>query len=287
MNRKRALILMSDFGLREGFVASMKGVAYAVNTELKIYDLTHLIPPFDIWEGAYTLASAMKYWPAESVFVAVVDPGVGTERKSVVLKTQTGHFVVTPDNGTLTFVVEKYGVASLREIDESRNRLPGSQDFHTFHGRDVYVYTGARLAAGVISFEQVGPVLEPTVVQLPSQKPVRIRSNEILGQIVKIEQPFGNISTNIPNSLFEELEVDRTINQAVTVEILHEKQVVFCEDLPCVLSFGYVAAGRPLLYADSQQMMGLAINGGNFAERYQIQSGADWLIKLTKIEKSK
>ena len=136
-NTKKILVLMSDFGLSERFVASMKGVVVSVDENIKIYDLTHSIEPYNIWEASQTLAGTIKFWPEGTVFVSVVDPGVGTDRKSVVLKTNSGHFIVTPDNGTLTFVVDQYGIAGLRKIDESINRLPGSEDSHTFHGRDV------------------------------------------------------------------------------------------------------------------------------------------------------
>ncbi len=110
----------------------------------------------EYFEGAYRLTQAEQFWPRGTVFVAVVDPGVGTERLSVVLKTRTGHYFVGPDNGLLSLVAERDGIEGLRQIDERVNRRPGSDESHTFHGRDVFAFTGARLAAGVIDFEQVG-----------------------------------------------------------------------------------------------------------------------------------
>ncbi len=145
---RRALVLSSDFGTTERFVASMKGVALRVDANLQIHDLTHHIQPFNVWQASYMLAGTIDYWPKGTVFVSVVDPGVGTDRRSVVAKTGTGHYVVTPDNGSLTLVADKQGVVEVRQIDETINRRPGSEDSHTFHGRDVYAYTGARLAAG-------------------------------------------------------------------------------------------------------------------------------------------
>jgi S-adenosylmethionine hydrolase len=150
------LVLQSDFGMKDGAVAAMKGVAVAVSADLVIHDLTHEIPAYNIWEAALRLDQVVEYWPRGTVFVSVVDPGVGTNRRSVVLKTETGHFFVTPDNGTLTFVAEKLGVDAVREIDEAVNRRKNTEMSYTFHGRDVYAYTGARLAAGVIRFEEVG-----------------------------------------------------------------------------------------------------------------------------------
>jgi S-adenosylmethionine hydrolase len=146
----------------------MKGVAVSVDPTLFIYDITHEIPAYNIWEAALRLDQAAGYWPSGTVFVSVVDPGVGSERRSVVLKTLSGHYFVSPDNGTLTFVAESLGVAQVREIDEATNRLRNSGESYTFHGRDVYAYTGARLAAGLISFEQVGQDRGQELVRIPS-----------------------------------------------------------------------------------------------------------------------
>src|SRR3954463_3621034 len=152
-SQNKIVVFQSDFGLKDGAVSAMKGVASGVSPDLKLYDLTHEIPAYNIWEAAYRLQQTVPYWPAGTVFVSVVDPGVGTSRKSVVLKTNTGQFIVTPDNGTLTLVAETYGIAAIRQIDEAVNRRRGSGKSYTFHGRDVYAYTAARLAAGAITFE--------------------------------------------------------------------------------------------------------------------------------------
>lgn len=279
-NQARLLVLMSDFGLSERFVASMKGVALGVDQNLKIYDLTHLIEPYNVWEASLTLAGTIAYWPQNTVFVSVVDPGVGTARKSVVLRTKSGHFVVTPDNGTLTFVAEQYGVAELREINEKVNRRPGTDDAHTFHGRDVYAYTGARLAAGLISFEQVGPLLRPEVVKLPYQPAEKVSKTTILGNITKVEKPYGNIVTNIPKELFDAFALNPDHKEMIQVEIKQDAETVFSKKIPYVKSFGHVKPGQPLLYVDSVQRLGLAVNGGHFAEMHQVQAGPEWTIKL-------
>ena len=131
---QNALVFQSDFGVKDGAVASMKGVAYGVSPKLQIFDLTHEIPVFNVWEAAQRLEQTAEYWPEGTVFVSVVDPGVGTQRKSVVLKTKSGHYLVTPDNGTLTLVAETLGVEALREIDEAVNRRKDSEQSYTFHG---------------------------------------------------------------------------------------------------------------------------------------------------------
>ena len=190
------LVLQSDFGEKDGAVAAMRGVAISVSPTIPLYDLTHEIPTFNIWEASLRLIQTAEYWPAGTVFVSVVDPGVGKSRKSVVLKTKTGHYIVTPDNGTLTFVAEQLGIAELREIDEAVNRLKNSDASYTFHGRDVYAYTGARLAAGKITFEEVGRLLPAEVVSIPFQK-ATVANYEIRGNIPILDVQFGNVWTNI------------------------------------------------------------------------------------------
>ena len=131
-------------------------VAYQVAPELVIADLTHEIEPYNIHDASYRLLQSVTYWPAGTVFVSVVDPGVGSDRRSVVAKLATGQLVLTPDNGTLTYLATYIGIAELRVINEATERLAGSAESHTFHGRDVYMYNAARLASGAISFEELG-----------------------------------------------------------------------------------------------------------------------------------
>src|SRR5450631_41511 len=111
------LVFLTDFGTQDGAVAAMKGVAYDVSQDLLISDLSHENP--SIFVGAYRLYQTEQFWPRNTVFVAVVDPGVGTSRRSVVLKTRTGHYFVAPDNGLLSLIAERDGIDELRQIDES------------------------------------------------------------------------------------------------------------------------------------------------------------------------
>jgi len=280
---RRALVLLSDFGTTERFVASMKGVALDVDANLQVHDLTHHIEPFNIWQASFVLAGTIEYWPTGTVFVSVVDPGVGTERKSVVAKTGSGHFIVTPDNGSLTLVADKHGIVELREIDESTNRRPGTDEMHTFHGRDVYAYTGARLAAGDIEFTAVGPSLAPKVEKFNYQQPRRLDDVTVIGNIVHVEVPFGNIVTNIPGNLVKELGVSPQDGAMMLVNIFRASEQILKLRIPFVPSFGHVAEGEPLLYSDSLQTLGLAVNSGSFAERFDVHAGAEWEIRLSKI----
>lgn len=274
-----ALVIQTDFGTKDGAVAEMKGVAYSVSAELRIFDLTHEIPPFSVWEAAYRLEQTAKYWPSGTVFVSVVDPGVGTNRKSVVLKTRSGHFFVTPDNGTLTFVAKSLGIAGLREIDETENRLPGSWQSNTFHGRDIYAYTGARLAAGKISFDQVGPALPSQVETIPHDE-AKLEAGHIIGNIPIHDVNFGNIWTNIAGEMLGSLGVSP--GDRVRIRIRYEERTVYESQVMFANTFGDVSEGKPLIYINSMGNVALAINLGSFAEEFEIGFGPEWRIEVRR-----
>ena len=273
------LVFQSDFGTRDSAVASMKGVAVGVSATLPIFDLTHEIPAYSIWEASLRLVQAAEYWPEGTVFVSVVDPGVGTDRTSVVMRSRSGHFFVTPDNGTLTFVAEALGVDAVRQIDEAVNRLANSEESYTFHGRDVYAYTGARLASGVITFDEVGKELPARVVSIPYQKPV-FENDTIKGNIPILDIQYGNVWTNIDQDTFRKLGI--ASGDSVSVRIRHDEKEIYTGTVPYHPTFGYVEVGEPLLYLNSLNNVSLAINQESFAEKHGINSGASWNIEITK-----
>ena len=273
------VVFQSDFGLKDGAVSAMKGVAMEVDPSLKLYDLTHEIPAYNIWEAAYRLQQTAPYWPAGTVFVSVVDPGVGTNRKSVVLKTRSGHFFVTPDNGTLTLIAQSLGIESVREIDEELNRRKNSKGSYTFHGRDVYAYTGARLAAGVISFEQVGRQLPDSIVSIPYQKAM-YQGDSIVGSIPILDIQYGNVWTNINDTIFKVFHVEP--KQKVEVKINRGNSPVFHQNIEFVHTFGEVPEGENLAYLNSLMNFSLAINMGNMADSFHINSGPEWNIVIRK-----
>jgi S-adenosylmethionine hydrolase len=275
-----ALLLQSDYGLQDGAVAALKGVAFTVSPTLRVVDITHLITPFNVLEAAYRLRQVAPFWPAGTVFVSIVDPGVGTTRRSVVMKSKTGQYFVTPDNGTLTYVGEFLGVAEVREIDESVNRLPGSEWSATFHGRDVYVYTAARLAAGVISFEQVGPSRGAEYVALEVAA-AQVSSKAVRGTIVVLDQPYGNLWTNIDTARVAQIGI-RT-GDRVRVRIFHGAAAVWTAEVPLATTFGDVPVGKPVLYVNSLNRIALALNQDSFAKRYSISAGADWTLELVQV----
>lgn len=276
------LVFQSDFGLVDGAVSAMYGVAYTVEPRLNIHDLTHDITPYNIWEASYRLIQTIRYWPQGTIFVSVVDPGVGSDRKSVVVKTASGHYVVTPDNGTLTHIIRFDGIEAVREIDEHVNRLPRSGESYTFHGRDVFAYTGARLAAGIIDFEGVGPEMKPEdLVRLPIIEP-RLEDSAVCGTIDVLDVRFGSLWTNIPRTLFLQTGVHYGDRVSITIE--NDTRCVYRNIILFAKSFADVYMGEALAYVNSLDCMAVAINQGSFARAYNIGTGNSWRIRIAPFQ---
>lgn len=274
------LVFQSDFGLVDGAVSAMKGVAYQVDPELRISDVTHDITPYHIFEASYRLFQTVDYWPEDTVFVSVVDPGVGSSRKSIVAKTAAGQYIVTPNNGTLTHLNTFGGIVEIREIEERANRLKNSELSYTFHGRDVYAYTGARLAAGVIRFEDVGPQLPLSDMVLLDLYGVRETADSVTGQIDILDVRFGSLWSSIPFESFKQLGIQ--FGDYVDVNIYNGKLLIYANRVVYGRSFADVLPGMPILYMNSVNHMALAINQGSFAKAYNIGVGAPWTITFEK-----
>lgn len=277
---KPLLVFQTDFTYKEGAVCAMYGVVKSVDRSLEIFDGTHEIPHFDTWSASYRLYQTMPFWPKGTIFVSVVDPGVGTSRRACVAKTRNGYYVVAPDNGTLTHVKTYMGVEEVREIDETRNRLPSTRGTSIFNGRDLFGYCAARLASGIISYEEVGPaypVDEIVVHEIlePVWSPGRVQG------IFEICDPnFGNLWTNIPAEAF--LEHGFSYGDMLKVTISHEGKVVYQGSVPFAKSFGAVEKGAPVVYTNELMRLGVALNMGNFRETYQVNFGYDWIVVLEK-----
>ena len=277
---KHPLVFQSDFGNVDGAVSAMFGVAYGVDPTLLISNLTHEITPYDIWEASYRLIQTVNYWPVGTVFVSVVEPGVGSTRRSIAVRTADGHYIITPDNGTLTHIKRMTGIAEARIIDETVNRLQGSGESYTFHGRDIYAYTGARLAAGIIDFAGVGPEVPPeSVIELPVVE-ARLHGDTVSGTIDVLDVRFGSLWTNIPRVLFAQLGVHH--GSRVEISIENETRTLYKNILVYAKSFADVYVGEPLVYVNSLDCMAVAINQGSFARAYNIGTGTNWKIHIRK-----
>lgn len=276
----QSLVLQSDFGLADGAVCAMYGVAQTVDPQLRIYDLTHEIEQYNIWEASYRLIQTINYWPEETVFVSVVDPGVGSTRRSIAVLTEDNHYIITPDNGTLTHVARICGIRSARQIDETVNRLPHTSDAYTFHGRDIYAFTGARLASGKITFEQVGPEVPVDSINSLAFIEPTLKDGVIDGTIDVLDIRFGSIWTNIPHTLFNQLGV--TYGDRVQIAIENDTRALYRNIMVFAHSFADVFVGEPLVYINSLDYLAVAINQGSFARAYNIGTGNSWHITVTR-----
>lgn len=276
----KTLVLQSDFGLVDGAVSAMEGVAFEVDENLKIRNLTHDITPYNIFEASYRLFQTVEYWSKGTVFVSVVDPGVGSKRKSVVALTNAGHYIVTPDNGTLTHIKKYMGIQAVREISEVKNRRANTEASYTFHGRDVYAFTGAKLAAGIISFEEVGPELSVDhIVELPTQDTI-ITEDSVQGTIDILDVRFGSLWTSIEREEF--LKINPQHGERFEVIIYNNDMLVYQNQVLYGKSFADVRIGSPIIYINSVYRVGLAINQGSFSKAYNIGVGAQWSVELKK-----
>lgn len=274
------LVLQTDFGHVDGAVCAMYGVAEGVDPELRVCDLTHEIEPYNIWEASYRLIQTIDYWPEGTVFVSVVDPGVGSSRRSIAVRTKDNKYIITPDNGTLTHISRLLGIEEARTIDEETNRLPNSGEAYTFHGRDIYAFTGARLASGKISFEEIGPeVPVDSAVLLPVIDPV-MKDGGIEGTIDVLDVRFGSIWTNISHQMVKDLGIK--YGDRVQVAIRNDTRFVYQNIVSFQHSFAEVLVGEALVYINSLDYLALAINQGSFAKAYNVGTGNSWKISIRK-----
>ncbi|HEM3456102.1 S-adenosyl-l-methionine hydroxide adenosyltransferase family protein [Streptococcus suis] len=275
------LVLQSDFGLVDGAVSAMIGVALQESRDLVVHHLTHDITPYNIFEGSYRLFQTVEYWPEGTTFVSVVDPGVGSKRKSVVALTEQNHYIVTPDNGTLSFIKKYVGIKAVREISEVANRRANTEHSYTFHGRDVYAYTGAKLASGHISFEEVGPELSvDKIVEIPTV-PTEIGSDYVKGAIDILDVRFGSLWTSITREEFYTLQPQ--FEDRFEVTIYNNDMLVYQNQVTYGKSFADVRIGQPLIYINSLYRVGVAINQGSFAKAYNVGVGQNWHIEIKRI----
>ena len=276
------LVLQSDFGLVDGAVSAMIGVALDESPTLKIHHLTNDITPYNIFEGSYRLFQTVNYWPAGTTFVSVVDPGVGSKRKSVVAKTKKGQYIFTPDNGTLSFIKKHVGIEAIREISEVENRRKDTEHSYTFHGRDVYAYTGAKLASGHISFEEVGPELKVEDIVEIQVVETTLADTYVSGAIDILDVRFGSLWTSITREEFCTLKPE--FGDRFEVTIYNNDMLVYQNQVTYGKSFADVRIGQPILYINSLYRVGLAINQGSFAKAYNVGVGAQWHIEIKRIE---
>jgi len=253
------VVFMTDFGILDDSVALCKGVMYGITPNLRIVDLTHQVDAFSIRDGARFLFGATPYFPAGTVFVVVVDPGVGSSRKAVVVKSKREQYFVLPDNGLMTMVEDRDGVESIREITNA-DWMIGAKISSTFHGRDIFSPVGAHIARGD-DWTKVGPEIEH-LVRL-DLKPATVDNRGLSGEVIALDGPFGNLITNIDVDDFAKLGYQR--GDTVGVTIAGRKiEMLF------VKTFSDVPLKQPLLFIDSRGRASFALNHSSFAAAYKI-----------------
>jgi S-adenosylmethionine hydrolase len=253
------IVFMTDFGIVDDSVALCKGVMYGIAPNLRIVDLTHQVTPFSIRDGARFLFGATPYFPAGTVFVVVIDPGVGSSRKAVVVKSKRGQFFVLPDNGLMTMVEARDGIDAIREVTNP-DWMVGAKISSTFHGRDIFSPVGAHIARGG-DWTQVGPAVNE-LVHL-DLKPATVDDKGLTGEVIALDGAFGNLVTNIGAEDFLKLGYQRGDKIKVTVGN-HEVE------MPFVRTFSDVPPKQPLLYIDSRGRASFALNQSSFAAAYSI-----------------
>lgn len=260
--RPAPVVLLTDFGLQDDAVGLLRGVVLSIAPTSPVVDLTHAAPRFDVAAGARLLLEAPGVYPPGSVFVVVVDPGVGTSRRAIAARLPDGTVLVGPDNGVLSLAIARHGPAEVRAIENAR--LLRGEISSTFHGRDVFAPVGAHLAAGV-PFEEVGPAVADWV-RLEAPQAAR-EGRALAGEVTAIDEPFGNVWTNVDAVQLEELGLAPGAQVAVQVGEAR-LQVTYAT------TFGDVPVGQPLLYVNSRGQAALALNMGDFARTYSVAPGA-------------
>ena len=276
------IVFMTDYGVQEDSVAVCKGVMWSIAPTARIVDVTHQEPAHDpahlspqsIEKGARLLFATSPYYPAGTVFLAVINPHVGASRKPVVVKSKRGQYFVLPDNGLITLVQDRDGIEGTREISKA-SWMTGDALTSTFEGRDIFSPVAAHLARGD-DWVQVGPEVKDLVrIKISA---ARLDGSGIKGEAITLWEPYGNVVTNISGDDFRKLEYK--LGQNVPVMLVNAKEELL---VPFVRAFSEVGASKQLLLIDSRgDHLVLAINEGNFAQTYGVRPGQPILLVARK-----
>ena len=253
------IVFMTDFGTANDAVAICKAVILGIEPDARIMDITHQVTPFSIEEGSRFLAGVTPYYPSGTVFLVVVDPGVGTSRKAVIVKSKKGQYFVLPDNGIITPVTDRDGLEGAHEITNTAWMI-GDNISSTFHGRDIFSPAAAHLAAGE-DWTLAGPEVGDLVRLSP--RTATVEANGITGPVIGLDDPFGSLITDIEGVDFKKLGYQ--VGDKVTLKV-DKTQYTF----PFEKTFMGVPVGQPLVYIDSRGRVGIAVNQGDFSKKYHV-----------------
>lgn len=267
------ITLLTDFGIVDTYVGVMKGVILTLEPQAQIVDLTHEITPQAVLEASVRLEAALPYFPPGTVHVAVVDPGVGTERRICVVESPSMR-LIAPDNGLLTLPLRRVGPIRMAELDSRAQRYMLPMVSATFHGRDVFAPVAAHLARG-LPLEMLGPVwqgstleeLPITRLEVPQPQPDNGENRPTLLLRALYVDRFGNIITNLDVDALARWQADHGFED-------EDLQVhVGSEHAPLVRTFAEVPVGHPLAYRGSGGRLEIAIRNGNAAAHFGLKPG--------------
>jgi S-adenosylmethionine hydrolase len=253
------ILFLTDFGTRDGAVAACKGVMWSIAPRANIVDVSHEVPPYDVETAGELLEQALPFYPAGVIVVAVVDPGVGSERRATAMLTKKGHILVGPDNGIFTLVMQTEGLERAVELRNSRY-FRSEQPSFTFHGRDLFAPVAAHLAAGV-PLDSLGPPIDPVRLDV---RPPRIADGRIEGIVRYIEDPYGNVVTNVPVQLLDSIHarIGDSLEVRIGSRLLR---------LPWRATFSDVPTGRALALVHSRGLLSFSVNQGDFASTFRVR----------------
>jgi len=263
----KIISLLSDFGLKDPYVPEMKAVILSICPEARIVDISHEIENFNIRMGAFVLASAAPYFPKGTIHVAVVDPGVGTKRRPVLVATKRA-FYVGPDNGLLMLSAQRQSVSHVYHITNKQFML--SRISRTFHGRDIFAPTAAHLAKGHAPSES-GPEINDYAV--PKFAESGFKKNVLFGEILHIDD-FGNVITNVSRKELEKTGIKEG-------DMLHVKLKENTITLKLCIAYGEVKAKQPLAIIGSHGFLEISVNQGNAARKFKVEIGETVQVPLS------
>ncbi len=257
------ITFLSDFGLSDEWVGVCKGVMKGIAPHAEIIDISHKVPNFNVKKGALLFASAVPFMP-KGVHLAVVDPGVGTKRRAIIILTKRGDYLIGPDNGLLIPAAQRLGGIK-RVVEITNERYMHKPICPSFHGRDIFAPVAAHLAAGK-DMDEFGPEIDINdLVQTPWSK-ARISGEEIICEVIYVDK-FGTLRLNV--TLHELMKCGIRLKNQILVK-WNEKNVI----LPLLRTFGEVKAGELLLLVDSSDHLCIAVNQGSAAVKLGLKVGS-------------
>jgi hypothetical protein len=257
----RVIGFMTDFDVKDDAVGICKAVMFGIAPQARIIDITHQVTPFDIAQAGRFLAGSAPYFPHDAVFVAVIDPTVGSTRKAIIAKSKVGQYFVLPDNGMITQLADRDGLVGAREVTNPAWMI-GAKLSSTFHGRDIFSPAGAHLARGD-DWTEAGPALDLAKLVRLKNPSAAIDATGLHGQVIGTDGPFGNLVLNVPAESFAKLGY--RLGDRVHVTIAGTDYT-----LPFVKTFSDVPVGEGLLYIDSRGRLSVGIDQGNFAAVHHV-----------------